>query len=132
MIEPTLANFRILFPEFDAIDDVRIQLYIDDAIDELSKANWGKCWGKAVLYYAAHQLQLSIDRIDGGGGSGGGSGSQSGKLTSASADGLSVGFAQSPASGSSDWAYWLSLTPYGQTFLALANSCLPKMRLVAC
>ena len=88
MIEPTLANFRILFPEFDAIDDVRIQLYIDDAIDELSKANWGKCWGKAVLYYAAHQLQLSIDRIEAGGDSGGGSGSQIGVLTSAVVEGV--------------------------------------------
>lgn len=128
MIAPNLLNFRVLFPEFDSIDDVRIQLYIDDAIDELNKRNWGGCWGKAALYYAAHQLQLSIDRISGGGGSG----SQSGKLTSASADGLSVGFAQSPASGSSEWAYWLSLTPYGQAFLALANSCLPIARLVAC
>ena len=129
MIEqPTLDNFRLLFPEFDEVDDVRIQLYIDDAIDEMSKKNWGNCWGKAVLYYAAHNLQLSIDRADGGGTGG----NTSGKLTSASADGLSVGFAQSPSSTGSESGYWLSLTSYGQALSAFANACLPRLKLVAC
>ena len=131
MIEPTLDNFRLLFPEFDQVADVRIQLYIDDAIDEMSKKNWGNCWGKAVLYYAAHNLQLSNEKIESKA-DGEASVAEFGKLSSANAGGLSVGFAQSPSSAGSDYGYWLSLTSYGIALSAFANACLPRLRLVAC
>ena len=131
MIEPTLDNFRALFPEFDQVDDVRIQLYIDDAIDEMNKKNWGNCWGRAVLYYAAHNLQLSNEKLESKA-EGAVSVAEFGRLSSASAGGLNVGFAQSPSSTGSDSGYWLSLTSYGQALSAFANACLPRLRLVAC
>ena len=44
-----LATFRALFPEFDSVNDIRVQLYLDDASDELSESAWGKCYNKAVF-----------------------------------------------------------------------------------
>jgi len=127
MIDPTIDNFKLYYPELAGQEDVRINLYLQDSIDELSKKNWGDCWGKAVLVLAAHKLQLSINRIDAGGGGAG----VSGVLSSGSAAGLSFAFGQMPSSNT-DIGHWLAQTQYGIAFQALKSSCIPRARLVVC
>lgn len=115
MIEPTLANFRILFPEFVDVDDARVELFLNMTIDVM---NDGDCYGKATLYRTAHELSLSLQRESGDGDSSSGAGA----LTSASADGLSVGFATVDWANSAEGSYWAK-TPYGQSYVQAVAEC---------
>ncbi len=126
MIEPTLEYFRELFPEFDDVSGLRILIYIDIAKAQLDEAAWGSCYALAVLYYAAHLLKMSENA---GGGDDPGGGGQAGPLTSASAGGLSVGFASPPTTPGS-WYFYQ--TPYGQYFTQLQSQCLKKVFVSSC
>lgn len=114
MIEPTLVNFRLLFPEFDGVDDARVELFLQCAIDAM---NSGECYAKATLYRTAHELSLNIQQS-----SGSDNVSGAGALTSASADGLSVAFASVDWANSADGSWW-SKTPYGQKYMQLIAEC---------
>lgn len=127
---PDLATFHALFPEFATIDDSVIQIYLDDAADELDQGAWGRCYAKAVLNYAAHQLALSQARQASASESesGGVVIPQTGVLASGSEEGISFAFAQS-SSPKSATQEWLSQTPYGQAYSALQRQCLDRGRL---
>lgn len=114
MIEPTLANFRILFPEFASTDDARVSLFLDCAVEEM---NSDPCYGKATLYRTAHELALSNQQSGDSE-----SVSGAGAITSASADGLSVSFANVDWANSADGSWW-SKTPYGQKYMQLISEC---------
>lgn len=124
---PDLATFRVLFPEFATVPDAMVQVYLDDALDTLSAGAWGRCYAKAVLNYAAHELALALARqasaVDDG--SGGVIVPQTGVLQSGSEEGISFAFAQS-STPKSFTQEWLSQTPYGQAYLALQRQCLSR------
>lgn len=124
---PSLALFRILFPEFASVSDETIQAYLDGNIEVLSMPAWGACYGRAVMYLAAHELALSQARIASSVDAGGVVVAPTGVVQSASAEGLSVSFAV--PSNRSEYAAWLAQTPYGQRYLALMRSCLSRGRL---
>lgn len=122
---PDLPTFRALFPEFASVADETVQLYIDEATDHLSEGAWGKCWGKASLSWAAHELSLAKSReassVDG-------VVAQTGKLQSGSEEGISFSFEASTVNKTAT-GEWLAQTPYGQAFLALQRQCLSRGRL---
>lgn len=124
-----LANFRLLFPEFDPVSDTEVQFYIDLSLEELSTTYWGDCYDRAALYLAAHQLALSQNRrsnvsIDPDGFVETSSGA--GAITQASAGGLSASYSPSLSDTSgSDRDSWLNKTEYGQNYLALKRTCMP-------
>lgn len=116
-----VPTFRVLFPELDAVPDARVQVALDGARDELSPTLWGKCYEKAILYFAAHEIALSLVRQQDGED---GATTPTGRVQSASVEGLSVSFAV-PANTTAN-SDWLSQTPYGQAFLALTRRCLSR------
>lgn len=124
---PDLATFRIMFPEFATIADPAVQFWLDDAADELDEGSWGRCFAKAVMNYAAHQLALALARKASATETGSGEVviPQTGVLVSGAEEGISFAFAQSstPKSLSQEW---LSQTPYGQAYLALQRQCLSR------
>lgn len=113
-----LATFRALYPELNDVPDATVQAYLDDAGITLLSANWGRCYEKAKLLYAAHYAALFKARqaaAAGGGAVGGG------PIQSASAEGLSVSFAI--PSNRSEAATWWALSPYGQEYLVTQRQC---------
>lgn len=112
-MQPTLENFRALFEEFASVADAKVQLFLDEAIE---KMNSDDCYGTATLYRTAHELALNLQATDSDNVSG------AGALTSASADGLSVSFAQVDWANSADGSYWAK-TPYGQKYIQLIYEC---------
>lgn len=127
---PDLATFRIMFPEFAPVADPVVQFWLDDSADELDEGAWGRCYAKAVLNYAAHQLALAMARQASATETGGGEVvvPQTGVLASGSEEGISFAFAQSsvPKSVTQEW---LSQTPYGQAYMAQQRQCLDRGRL---
>lgn len=55
----TLSDFRIRFPEFDEVLDERVQIFLDDANEDLSLPAWGKYYDRGVYYLTAHRLTLA-------------------------------------------------------------------------
>ena len=119
-MQPTLENFRALFEEFASVADAKVQLFLDEAIE---KMNSDECYGTATLYRTAHELALNLQATDSDNVSG------AGALTSASADGLSVSFAQVDWANSADGSYWAK-TPYGQKYVQLIYECSGGSRVV--
>lgn len=127
-VVPTLALFRVLYPEFSSVSDVTVEFYLDDNACGMSQSSWGRCYAKAALYMTAHQIALSQARIASTADSGGAAVvSPTGVVQSASAEGLSVSFAV--PQNRSEYASWLGQTPYGQELLALQRQCLSRGRL---
>lgn len=123
---PDLATFRVLFPEFASVADATVQLYLDDALDQLDQGAWGRCYAKAVLNYAAHELALAQARAASASQQAGGVViPQTGKLQSGSQAGISFAFEASTTNKSAN-GEWLAQTPYGQAFLALQRQCLSR------
>lgn len=135
MAAPSLETFKLRFPEFGNDIDTAIQFWLDDVEAELSEPSFGDCYGVAVETLAAHKLALSQSRQAGAqvNSSGNIEIRPQGVVTSASADGLSVGLAtpNSATSQSTREAY-LSLTPYGVEYLAIRSRCLPRGRVAGC
>lgn len=120
---PDIATFRALFPEYASVADPTVQVYLEDAAATLDPASWGSCYGKAVLYYATHQLAMAQARAASASMQGDAVVvPQTGKLQSGSQGGISFSFEQSMAQSMSD--QWLSQSPYGQAFAALRRQCL--------
>ena len=115
------STFKIRFPEFDGVADARVQLFIDDADSELSESAWGEKYERAVSYLAAHLLALGQETA---------SGNVNGlsPIASASADGLSTGFAKTAYTDVS-MGQWES-TSYGRELLRLKRGTFTAARVV--
>lgn len=124
MIDPTLTNFKLLFPEFGNVPDSRVNLYLLDNQTEQSQLAWGRCYGKAVLYATAHELSLALARQASA--SAGGVVPQTGILQSGSEEGISFSFATLKSVERGAAAEWLAQTPYGQAYTALQRQCLSR------
>ena len=122
-----LKTFTAMFPELCIVDDNIVQVWIDEANDFLDPAAWGKCFDRACLYFAAHELALSQQRTAAASSTGSIGG---GVIQSASADGISVSYAVPNFStqGTIDESQF-SKTPYGLKYLQLRDACLGGGRL---
>lgn len=129
MNAPTLADFRAFFPEFDSIADPVIEAYLARTLGYLNTSNWGTCYYLASLYYTAHLVALDNNNRSSTSTDANGNvvtPSQAGVTTSASAGGLSQGFSSVGITVSNAW---LSRTNYGQQYVELKRTCLPRARI---
>lgn len=55
----TPAAFKLLFPEFVATGDERIQLFIDKSDPYFDAARWGDFYADGQAYWVAHTLFLA-------------------------------------------------------------------------
>lgn len=115
MAAPTPADFKTRFPEWAAIDDSRIQFFIDDAVLEVGAGPWGTLYEKGVLLLAAHFLTL--DQIAQGNKTP--PGSLDGNVTSRSVGDVSVSFGLSSTESGNTSEEYLKKTTYGVQFLRL-------------
>lgn len=119
----TVDEFRSAMPAFSnstKYPDEKVQLFIEQSYNYISpeKGCLLKCKTRkyALELMAAHLLMLN-DKILSGDMSAGG------RVTSANIDKISVSL-EAPKN-QNDWAYWLSLTPYGLALSALLSSKAP-------
>ena len=108
MITP--ADFKVRFPEFSEVDDERIQLFIDDAIPELSESVWGNLYDKGLAYLSAHFLTLGTISSSGDSGS-------LNALASHSVEGVSESFAVPNQDSGINSSF--NSTKYGQEYYRL-------------
>jgi hypothetical protein len=55
----TPSGFKTRFPEFDAVAEARIQLFLDDAMVEVVESTWGDYYERGVYYLSAHLLCIA-------------------------------------------------------------------------
>ena len=103
----TLVDFRAQFPEFDAISDARVQLYIDEATVCFDDAEWGIFLNYGLLYYVAFNVQLFAEQQS--------NPSSSSPVSSVTDAALSLSFAITASDNSLD-NFYLS-NKYGQKYL---------------
>ena len=60
MALPTAAEFKIRYPEFVDVLDVRVEFFIDEAALEVSAPRWATWFTKGVSALAAHLLKISL------------------------------------------------------------------------
>ena len=105
----TLALYRTRFPEHADVDDTEIEMYLGDAISDVSSPVYGNDINRAQLYYAAHLVESSPTRAGG---------AAVGPIKSQSVGGVSLTFSDAADSDSSD----LNSTKYGKEFIRLRDS----------
>ncbi len=126
-----LPSYRALYPEHEPLADSLIELQLCEAREHLSASGWGRCYERALLLWAAHELALSQARQASAAKTDAGHVvvQASGTVTSASAAGVSVTFAVPIAARSHEAAYF-NQSPYGQRYLALMRECLSRGRVL--
>lgn len=107
-MEPTLADFRIVFPEFASTSDARVQYYMDLAVAQVGKIAFGDCYAQAVYLITAHNLTMMDP-----------SRATSGSKSSEKAGDLAVSYDTSSGKGMDAM---FNQTQYGKQFLQLRNS----------
>lgn len=117
MSEITIEVFRGRFPEFDDISDERVQLALDDTSPYVSETLFGDFYDQAYSHLAAVFLTGMVTTA---GRDGSGKGCTSGALpvTSQQAGNVLLKTADPTPVNDSCFDTWLSLTVYGQRFLA--------------
>lgn len=105
--------FKARFPEFNSIDDVRIEIFIEDSLLVLNEVTWGTLYSLAVCYLTAHYLSL-------GESSSGGDDGSVGSIASQAVDGTSISF--NSFSPTSEFSSFYNSTQYGQRFYTLIKS----------
>lgn len=125
MSSPTLAEFRLRFPEFSATSDEVAEMHLSDAALECAARAWGAFWARGVQLLAAHLLAVSLAQQEalssmgalGGAAAGGGVASMA-----TGRESISFGAAGSAVSGRADLSTGdalLATTRYGQEHLRL-------------
>lgn len=109
----TPADFKIRFPEFEEIDNTRIQFFLNDAVLEVSESAWGTLYEKGVMSLSAHLLSISQSNQEDDDSDDG----ETGNITSKSIGDVSYSFAKATSESSSD--DWYLQTSYGAEYLRL-------------
>lgn len=123
MITLVIADFRAAYPQFanaTTFPDALLNLQFGMATGFVSDSTYG-CMSvpvrtSALYLMLAHLLALGVIIADGGSYQG-----VAGIVTQSKVGDVSVSLAQPPY-GTSQWRYWLSLTPYGLQLLALLDA----------
>jgi len=55
----TPTEFKLKYPQFAAVDDARVQLFLDDSALLLSEECWGDLYNKGIELLTAHELTLA-------------------------------------------------------------------------
>ena len=109
----TATSFKVRFPEFAAVLDARIEIFIDDAVLILNEVYWGTKYDLGLNYLTANYLTLGEK-------SSGGSTGSNNEIASRGVDGTSVSYNNVTLDSLSD-SYYTS-TSYGQRYLALMKT----------
>lgn len=113
----TPATFKIRFPEFASEDDLRIQMFLDDAADAMgTPSRWcggGSTYDTAQCYLAAHYLYLASNTESGDSG-------VLGPISKQEVDDVSIEQAVATANPNK---FGLDATAYGQRYLELRHRC---------
>lgn len=110
----TPADFKIRFPEFDSVDDSRIQLFIDDSVLILNETYWGTKYDLGLYYLTAHYLTVATRMANGN------SDDASSSVTGKAVDGTSVTYGSPVINDGSDDFY--NASAYGKQYLALRKN----------
>jgi hypothetical protein len=111
------TGFLARFPEFTAVDEARIQLFLDEALLEIRESEWGDFYYKGLNLFTAHLLAIgNVTSANTGGAIG-----TFGPLASRGIGDVNASFGISGLSDSENSA-WLNSTPYGQELLRLINT----------
>jgi len=105
--------FKARFPEFNSIDDARIDIFIEDSLLVLTEATWGSLYSIATCYLTAHYLALGEQSSNGDSGT-------TGPVASQAVDGTSISF--NSFSPTSEFSSFYNSTQYGQRFYTLIKS----------
>lgn len=111
------ATFKVRFPEFDTIADIRVDLYLEDAQLEVGEIPWGPFYQKGVFLLAAHLLQIDRNRQP----SGVIGGASINQVASRSVGDISVGFGSVSLTSKSSMEDWYRATQYGQEYYRLQH-----------
>jgi len=109
-----LPAFRARFPEFSAVVDLTVELYLGDAISLFN------CNDKAVLYLAAHLLVLDTASGVGSSGTGGELDQGLGIVTAETVGKVSTSYQNASGANVKDTFY--ETTSYGRRFIQFRNS----------
>jgi len=113
MATTTPTNFKVRFPEFNSVDDVRIELFIEDATATVN-ANCSNS-DLMITYLTAHLLTVGIQSTDGDISTIKGTASES-------VGDVSVSYATSSGKPENDFYK----TIYGQRYLDLRKNCIGR------
>ncbi len=117
MIVPTVTNMKFKFPEFRNVDDGTVEFAIEEAVVTCGgEGHWIDDANQtlAMMYYAAHLLQVSIMRA----------GSGTGQIISSErTPELSVTYAVPNMNAPIDF----TMTIYGERFLGLVRKNFPAI-----
>ena len=122
MAIPTVVDpsyVKALFPEFSAVNDVRIQALLDIANLSVSQKVWGSAYAPGMAYLVAHLLKRSGAATGVSGGS-----SNAGTVSSEKVGELQRSYSAPGGSSSSGEDSLLSTTSYGMEYLRLRRQLL--------
>lgn len=128
----TLEDFRIDYPEFDSVQDARIERAIVRASARIDETVFGNLYEEATGLYAAYLLSISLEAENTANTQGVASLSL-GKVKTISTQGEgSVTYADAPSdsAGGKGGSAELQDNPYGQRFETLKRSVLMPSRIV--
>jgi len=116
---PTYAEFIIQYPAFEGLSKLVVDAQLACSARLLDEGAWGEFFSDGVGLDAAHNLVLSQSANKGVA-----SGLQgaAGPVTSTSAAGMNISFAQFMVNDKSKADQWYSKTIFGQQFLRLRNT----------
>lgn len=121
----TAADFLNKFPEFQAVDEARIELSLDEAKLQVTEKIWGRFYKVGVLHLAAHILTmqgaLNTEATN--------NPQPLREISSKAVGSLSVSYT-SGKTGFENESGSYYLTKYGQRFLELKKLVMPHFGLV--
>jgi len=109
------TGFIARFPEFTAVAEARIQLFLDEALLEIREGDWGDFYTKGLNLMTAHLLTLADMQAASTGGASG----SLGPVASRSVGDVSVSFGVSATATATGSDAWLNASPYGQELARL-------------
>ena len=113
-----LAIFRLIAPEFEKVEDEKVNTMLGLCEPLVSKRRFGRVYNQALALLAAHRFKLVGEGVDVLGGAAGSGGATAGfGLASVTEGSTSVSFNNANINTADD--SWYALTPYGLEFLNL-------------
>ena len=130
-VQPTVSNFKARFPEFAAVDDVFIQLWLDDAYSRFGSTWYERDRALAQMLWVAHILGVEGYGAGGGGSSAGGA-ATTGAIKRRKVGDVEVEFAgmQSSGGGAGGANEFLASTQYGRMLALLTRLNFPAVAVV--
>lgn len=110
----TPTEFKARYPEFTAIADLRVQVFLDDAALELDLIRWGARYDKGLAALAAHYLAVALKTE-----AAAGAGPTVAPLSSRSVGDVSIGFATGASGSGGKSEEFYNSTAYGQAYWSL-------------